>query len=413
MPAGRNRRLRLFAVGHGILLSYLACAPAWAAPPQYGEVPEAVREARRHLLDADLNELTFRSMDRLFDTREVTRSGPIWNLPRQDRAPDFTYALGGQNLRAEDFAQRNRTNAMLIMKHGRIVHEEYNNLSNADTRFISFSMAKSITSMLIGIALHEGKIRSLDDTIGSYITELRGSDYGRASIRQVMRMRSGIAFDERYDFGVDSQAQQVFEHAIVRNETRFADMAVSLKRRTAGAEAFNYSTMDTAVLGWMLERAVGEPLSTYMTSRLWEPLGAEAGGFWIADGPPQVGRALNGMGFNATLRDYARLGEMMRLNGRAAGRPVIPEDWVKLSTASTRIDSPGGVLPPQIGYAYQWWTIHGTGTYFALGLQGQFIYVDPASETVIVLLSYWPPGDDHTYMEEAMSFLQAACAWQG
>jgi CubicO group peptidase (beta-lactamase class C family) len=170
--------------------------------------------------------------------------------------------------------------------------------------------------------------------------------------------------------------------------------------------------MDTAVLGWMLEKAVKQPLATYMTTKLWEPAGMERDGFWIADGVPGAGRELNGMGFNAVARDYARLGQLMLQKGRAQGRQIVPRDWVELSTASTAIDSPAPLDEPvKLGYGYQWWTLHGTGSYTALGLQGQFIYVDPATETVVVKLSFFPPGADRALEGETLTFLRAVSAW--
>jgi CubicO group peptidase (beta-lactamase class C family) len=352
-------------------------------------------------------------MEHLFYTREVSRSGPVWRLPTREAPLNFSYSAGGGTHRADEFAERTFTNALLILRHGTIVHEEYRNLTDERTRFISFSMAKSITSMLIGIALADGHIHSLDDKIGQYIPELKASGYGDVSIRDVMRMRSGVAYDERYDFGVKSQAQAVFEEAIVQNVKRFADLAPSLKRAEVPGQRFNYSTMDTAVLGWMLERAVKQPIATYMSTKLWEPMGAEADGFWIADGTPGVGRELNGMGYNAAARDYARLGQLMLQKGNLNGQQIVPRDWVDLSTQSTPIEGPS---PPgasiALGYGYQWWTLHGTGAYVALGLQGQFIYVDPATETVVVKLSYFPPGASFTLEDEALRFFRAVSAWQ-
>jgi len=376
-------------------------------------VSPALQEARRHMLDASVNALTFHSMDQLFYTRKVPRSGPVWELPRRDSTLSFHYSFDGKTLTPSEFIDRTYTNALLIIKHGTIVYEDYRNLTGEGTQFISFSMAKSITSMLIGIALAEGQIHSLDDSITSYVPELKGSGYEGVSIRQVMQMRSGVHYDERYDFGAKSQAQQVFEEAIVENVKRFADLAPSLKRGMPPGEQFNYSTMDTAVLGWMLEKAVKQPLSTYMTAKLWEPLGAESDGFWIADGPPEVGRALNGMGFNAVARDYARLGLLMLQKGRAHGTQIIPRDWVEHSTASTAINgtNPVGKSSIELGYGYQWWTLHGTGAYVALGLQGQFIYIDPVNDTVVVKLSYFPPGDNNALEDESLTFFRAVSAW--
>jgi len=409
-----TRATPLLAAASMLILAFAARADTTAFsvvanPP----VSPALQQARRHMLDADINMLTFHSMDQIFYTRKVTRSGPVWTLPREDKELAFNYSFGGKTYTPEQFLDRTYTNALLIAKHGKIVYENYRNLTNERTRFISFSMAKSITSMLIGIALSEGQIRSLDDPIDTYVPQLKGSGYEGVTIRQVMRMRSGVSYDERYDFGTHSQAQQVFEDAIVQNTKRFADLAPSLHRGMAPGSKFNYSTMDTAVLGWMLERAVKEPLATYMTTKLWEPMGMESDGFFIADGPPGVGRALNGMGFNATLRDYARIGLLMLHHGRAMGKQIVPREWVELSTASTAIDgvNPIGPSPIPLGYGYQWWTLHGTGAYVALGLQGQFIYIDPGTDTVIVKLSYFPPGNNNALETESLTFFRAASAW--
>jgi CubicO group peptidase (beta-lactamase class C family) len=163
----------------------------------------------------------------------------------------------------------------------------------------------------------------------------------------------------------------------------------------------------------MLEKAVKQPIATYMTTRLWELAGMESDGFWIADGPPAVGSALSGMGFNAVARDYARIGQLMLQKGRARQRQIIPADWVEQSTASVATDGKSPMFKTDfpIGYGLQWWTLHGTGAYMALGLQGQFTYVDPQTETVAVKLSYFPPGDTSALENETFAFLRAASSW--
>jgi CubicO group peptidase (beta-lactamase class C family) len=398
--------------GGALAMEPPAAVPAVAEPSQGSPVSPALQEARRHMLDASVNTLTFHSMDHLFFTRKVTRSGAVWELPKRDAVLSFGYTFDGKQFTPAEFIDRTYTNALVILKHGTIVYEDYRNLTDQHTKFVSFSMAKSITSLLIGMAVADGQIKSLDDAITRYVPELKGSGYEGVTIRQVMQMRSGVHYDERYDFGAKSQAQQVFEEAIVRNVKRFADLAPSLKRGMAPGAKFNYSTMDTAVLGWMLERAVKQPLSTYMTAKLWEPLGAEADGFWMADGPPGMGRALNGMGFNAVARDYARIGQLMLQSGNVRGNQIAPREWVASSTTSTAIDGPKppGEMP-ELGYGYQWWTLHGTGAYTALGLQGQFVYIDPVTDTVVVKLSYFPPDDKGALEAESLVFFRAVSKW--
>jgi CubicO group peptidase (beta-lactamase class C family) len=370
------------------------------------DVPVAVQILRWEMLDGGVNSLTFRSMDALFDTRTVARSGPVWELPRRDQSLDFTYDWQGRTWSAEDFLERTYTNALLVMKDGRIVNEVYRNNTKPDTRFIGWSMTKSITSVLIGCALADGKIDSLDTPISEYLPELEGGGYEGVSIRHVMQMRSGVDYPERYDFENPGAAASNHIAALVRNTSRFADVARTLPRKRAPGELFEYKTIDTAVLGWLVERATGASVAAYTASCLWEPLGAEADGYYIMDGPPGIGREFSGAGFNATLRDFARFGQMMLDGGIADGRRIVSEEWVRESTR------PSGQREGQAGgYGLQWWMMGTEGAYAAIGLQGQYVFVDPATRTVVVKLSYFPPGDNRAE-GETRAFLAAASRWQ-
>lgn len=370
------------------------------------DVPVAVQILRWHMLDNDVSSLMFRSMDRLFTTRTVARSGPVWTLPRSDHALDFTYTWQEESLPAEAFLERTFTNALLVIKDGRIVSEVYRNNSNAQSRFIGWSMTKSVTSVLIGCALAEGRIDSLDTPITKYLPELEGGGYDGASIRQIMQMRSGVDYEERYDFANPGIAASNHIAALVRNTARFADVARTLPRIYPPGEHFQYKTIDTAVLGWLVERATGTSVAAYTAQCLWEPLGAEADGFYIMDGLPGTGREFSGAGFNATLRDYGRFGQMMLDGGVANGRRIVSVDWVRQSTRPTE-----GEDPRQGGYGLQWWTMGSSDAYAAIGLQGQYVYIDPATRTVVVKLSYFPPGDNSALAGETMAFMTAASSW--
>jgi len=383
-------------------LAYPAPAPDPSMPKS--SVPEPVQSLRRAMMDADLNSLTFHNMDELFTTRTVPRSGPVWEIPRADHELNFTYRYRGKEYTPQQFLDRTFTNALLVMKDGRIVAEIYRNNTRDNTRFIAWSMTKSITSILVGCALQEGRIKSLDDPITRYLPELVGGGYDGVTIRQILQMRSGVDYEERYDFGNPGIAARNHEYALVENVVRFADAARTIKRIHPPGELWQYKTLDTGVLGWLLERVSGgSTISAYMTQRLWEPLGAEGDGFFIMDGPPGVGREFNGAGFNATLRDFARIGLMMLNEGKANGHQIVSPEWVRESTRPT-----GGPGP---GYGYQWWTVAGSQAFQARGLQGQYIHVDPESRTVVVKLSYFPP-EDQTTGEEVAAFLAAASAWK-
>jgi CubicO group peptidase (beta-lactamase class C family) len=388
----------------------LVLAIAWgigagAADMPESDVPQAIQTLRWHMLDAGVNTLTFHTMDQIFNTRKVGRAGPVWELPSATRPMDFTYDFAGVTLPADALLDRAYTNALLILKDGRIVTEIYRNNTGPDTHFMSWSMAKSLTSTLIGLALSEHRIKSLDDPIVSYLPELKEGAYKDVTIRQVLEMRSGVDYEERYDFENPGIAATNHINSLIKNVTRFADMARTLKQKHKPGAVFEYKTIDTAVLGWLVERVSGMTASAYLASRVWEPLGAQSEGFFIMDGPPGVGREFTGAGFNATLRDYARFGQMVLNGGEANGHRIIPADWLAQATV------PAVPADAKANYGYQWWTVPNSHAFYALGLQGQFIYVDPDTKTVVVKLSYFPPGDDKPY-GESLAFMAAASAWK-
>jgi CubicO group peptidase (beta-lactamase class C family) len=369
-------------------------------------VSPAVQDLRRHMLDTTVSTPTFQNMDRIFDVRRVGRTGPVNALARADSAlPGYSYK--GVEYTSAQFMDRTFTNAFLVIREGRIVYEQYRNNSDDRTRFISFSMAKSITSILIGIAIDKGLIHSIEDPVTDYAPELNGTAFDGTTIRDLLEMRSGTDYEERYDFGENpSLAAQVFEKTLVQNVRRFADFARETQRRYEPGEQFNYSTLDTAVLGLVLERAAEQPLATFTQTNLWEPVGMEFDGFWLLDGAPGVGRELNGMGYNAALRDFGRLGLMMLNGGRVGDRQIVSSDWVEQSTRFVPIEE-GDVPAPGVGYGFQWWFPERASAFAALGLQGQYIYVDKPSNTVIVKLSHFPPGDDLEVHAETLAFFNA------
>jgi len=403
-------QIKIFPILVACLFSFPSIAQQKLPAPLEGipsDVPVAVQVLRWHMLDNNVSALAFREMDQLFTTRSVARSGPVWELPRTDHAMDFSYSWQGSSYSAEDFLERTYTNALLVMKNGRIVTEIYRNNSTPQSRFIGWSMTKSITSVLIGCAMEDGYIDSLDTAISHYLPELIGGGYEDVSIRHVMQMRSGVDYEERYDFANPGIAASNHISSLVKNNSRFTDVAKTLTRLNQPGEVFQYKTIDTAVLGWLIERRTGMSTAAYTERCLWEPLGAEADGFYIMDGPPGTGREFSGAGFNATLRDYARVGQMVLNGGVANGQRIVSEDWIKLSTQPS-----GGEDQRRGGYGYQWWTMGNSEAFSAIGLQGQYIYIDPDTETVIVKLSYFPPGDNSAQDGETLAFMAAASRWQ-
>ena len=381
-------------------LAALALVGCKAANAPAGEPPATVDAAetagslapspatiamRWQLLNPEVNAFTFRNTQEVFAFRTVAAPAAARDLPRAEGfAMPASYAA---------MADATFTNAFLVLRDGKIVFEDYRNRMAAETPHIGFSMTKTITAMLIGQALAEGEIASLDDPVSKYVPALAEGAYGEATIRNVLEMRSGADIEERYDFGANpSLAAQIHESAIVLNQRRFADFAVGIGQRSAPGSTFNYATLDTAVLGWVLEQATAQKLEDLMETRIWQPLGAEQAGHFLADGPVGEGRALNGMGFNAVLRDWGRLGQLLLDDGMAGETRVLPEGWVAQMTSMKPTGAGGFGFP---GYGLQTWQVDDQpGSYAAVGLAGQMIYVHPASRTVIVKLSHFPPGPD-------------------
>jgi CubicO group peptidase (beta-lactamase class C family) len=363
-------------------------APLDAAPsgPElaYREPSPATIAMRRLLLDPQANSFTFREASEVFVNRRVAAA----EQPRAwQEADDFT--MPGDY---DAFAFATHTDALLVAREGRIVFEDYRNRFDPEERHIGFSMSKTIIAMLVGQALARGEIQSLDDPATRYWPALEGGGYDGVTIRNLLEMRSGADIVERYDFGENpSLAACIHDTAIVLNRARFADFGMAVGRREEPGASFNYATLDTAVLGRVLENATGIRLARLMTERLWQPLGAEHDAFWLADGPPGAGRALAGMGFNAALRDFARLGQLMLDDGMAGDMRVLPEGWVAQMTTMRPLDP----ASPRPGYGFQTWQLgNEPGAFAAIGLAGQYIYVHPASRTVIVKLSHYPPEAD-------------------
>ena len=402
-PAMAQTPMPAYPVGKASPTASAPTASAAAGAPS--PVSATIQQVRRQILKPDVNSFYFHNTSDLFDTRQVPRSGPVWQLPRQDRDIAISYNWQGKSYGLDAFTDRTFTNALIVIKDGKIVTERYFNRTDASTHFMSWSMAKSFTSTMVGVALADGRIASLDDPITKYLPELKGGGFDGATIKQILEMKSGVDYEERYDFDHPGIAAVNHENALVRNTVRFADAAIDIKRKAPPGQVFEYKTIDTAVLGWLVERVAQRPIAYYMAEKLWEPLGAEANGFFIMDGPPGAGREFTGAGFNAVARDYARFGQMILDKGKANGRQILSADWVAQAT------KPAGPEGPMGGYGYQWWTMSDSNAFYALGLEGQFIYVDPDTRTVVVKLSYFPPEQDLLY-PETLEAMKALSAWK-
>ena len=275
---------------------------------------------------------------------------------------------------------------LLIARGDAILVERYQYGRTDRHRFTSWSMAKTVTAMLIGIAIDEGRIRSVDDLAAAYVPELAGSEYGRTSLRHLLQMSSGVRFNEDYRPGFFSQdVLQVILDTYAGLGPGGVGLVTSFNDRERPARTkFSYSSVETQVLGLVLTRASGRPVAEYLEQKIWQPIGAEADATWLVD---NSGQEVTACCLNAVLRDYARLGLLLAHDGNWRGRQIIPAAWV-LEATTVRADEPHlqpGTATPVAGYGYQTWIFPGERRMFILwGAHGQRIYVDPRSKLVMV-----------------------------
>ena len=309
-------------------------------------------------------------------------------LPKAAQEPAYRWSVDAlKGLTVDDYMNRQRVMALLVIKDGVIQLERYQYERHAQHRFLSNSMAKTITAMAVGLALREGRIQSLDDRADRYAPTLVGTLYGETTVRNLLRMASGAKFEERYD-GKDDLARYVmaaFRGGAAEGARLFTE------RLHPQGQFFNYASAETDMLALVMQGATGQTLSSYLQSRLWQPMGAETSGLWRA-GANGLERA--GGNFNATARDYARLGVLLANDGQRPDRSdlgdILPRDF--LLEATDWKQHPQAFAPRKAtsyyGYGYQVWTFPSQQRRFALlGVYGQAIYVDPAQKLVMVHLA--------------------------
>ena len=309
-------------------------------------------------------------------------------LPVAVASPAFEYRLGGKTFTLDDYLQHQRATGVLVLKDGQIVAERYNYGRTPDMRMLSNSMAKTLVALSVGQALAAGEIRSVDDTASRYVPQLKGTLYGETTLANLLRMASGARYVEDYTATDDRAA---FNAVVRRKGVVEAARSVTERAAPQGAR-FNYAGAQTEVLGLVLRAATKRSLCELVDQRLWLPLGAQSAASYLLHPADQVEEAAGG--FNATLRDYARLGWMLANDGRVGDRQVVPRDWLLAMTDAERqppqfrpgaMDSHGSRY---LGYGYQVWLMPGAHRRFVLlGVYGQAIYVDPALKLVMVHLA--------------------------
>ena len=322
----------------------------------------------------------------------------------------------GETFGTEDFFADTDTAALLVLKDGAIVHETYAGAGGVNQDWLSWSVAKSFVSALVGIAVEEGHIKSIYAPITEYVPALQGSAYDGVIIKHVLQMCSGASWNEDYSDWKSDINRFARTFALGGSLTKFAQ---ALQPAREPGKYRLYNSIDTQVLGMLVAASTGKSLAAYMQEKLWEPLGAESPARWIVD---RDGVEMAFGGLTATARDYAKLGELYRNGGNWHGKQIVPASWVEKSlTPDLPHLMPGGFALPDapsgygqsLGYGYQWWVLNVQEREFcAMGVYNEFIYVDPGRGVTIVKLSSnrdygVKPDEAHAKELKTIEFLRA------
>ncbi len=321
----------------------------------------------------------FRAMDAL----------PILAKTRVIKAGDKAYPLpAGDPIAIEtdidEYMAQQRTAGLVIMVDGKVVLEKYGLGFGPEGKWTSFSVAKSLTSTMVGAAVKDGYIKSLDDKVTDYIAGLKGSAYDDVTVRQLLTMTSGVKWNEDYT-DPNSDVARFNEHQAAEGEDVTVSYMKTLPREAPAGTKWVYKTGETNLIGVLVSEATGKPLAEYLSEKVWAPFGMEQDATWLLG---STGHEISGCCVQASTRDYARFGQFIINGAVAGGDKILPDDWLAQATVK---QADIGVTGR--GYGYQWWT-NDDGSFAAQGIFGQGIFIDPARKLVIATNGNWPTAQD-------------------
>ena len=330
----------------------------------------------------------YKSMEQLTPHKVVKRGAEAYPLPAGTLIEDkVKIEIGGKTLSVGEFMDAYRVSGLMAVKDGKVVLERYGLDRKPQDRWTSFSVAKSVTSTLVGAAIKDGHIKSLDEPVTTYIPELKGGGYDGVTVGQLITMTSGVKWNEDYT-DLDSDVAKVGLSVIEPGVNPVVSYMRRLPRETAPGTRFHYSTGETDLVGVLVSNATGKPLATYLSEKIWAPFGMEQDAIWVED---VAGHERGGCCMSMTLRDYARFGLFVLGGGKAGGRDVLPSGWVAQAT-SARIPVDASD-PKRGGYGYFWWINPSGDAYEAIGIFGQAITTFPQDSLVIAINAAWPQAD--------------------
>ncbi len=363
----------------GLAVLALAAAAAWFSLDKETRGLLASLPTNRDLLfwSEPQRDAAFRALDRLPVLAKVRVIPPATTPTPLPPGPPLPLPLD-----LDAYMAGQRSAAILIVHDGKLRLERYGLGFDASGRWTSFSMAKSVTSTLVGAALRDGHIKSLDDKVSDYIPAMKGSAYDDVSIRQLLTMTSGVRWNEDYA-DPNSDVARFNNHKPEEGVPAIVSYLRRLPREAPPGTRWHYSTGETNLVGILIAEATKKDLSAYMSEKIWAPAGTEQQATWLLS---KTGQEISGCCIQAAARDYARLGLFILNGARVDGKSIVPEGFLaEATTTRTGIELPGR------GYGYQWWT-YDDGSYAARGIFGQGIFIDPKRKIVVVSNANWGGG---------------------
>ncbi len=363
------------------LMSFAACSSLAQSPPPSGVDPRSLNRPLATWNQAE-REFGFANWDRIFPARRIARGQQVHPLSEGTALPSFANdGVGALQL------QRNidafKLAGIVVLQDGKLRLERYALGHSATGRWMSFSVTKSLTSTLVGAAIKDGFISSVDELVTRYIPELHGSAYDGVSLRQLLTMTSGAKWNEDYG-SLSSDVALFYSAPLDPGMDATVSYMKGLKRDVAPGQKWHYNTGETNLIGVVVARATKKDLAVYASEKIWANYGMEQDASWMLD---RSSHEHGGCCIQASTRDLARLGQFVLDGARSDGRSMVDEGWLEAATHKQ-----ADIGDPVSAYGYQWWTKN-DGSFNALGIHGQHVHIDPARRMVIVVNSAWPQAN--------------------
>lgn len=393
---------KIFSSAAFLLLLLCSCTPGkkTALTPKAAlPSPDTFRTAQLFFLPPEKQLLYYQNIDQILPTSKIEKGSKMYPLVEAPiDLPNFSFQYKDTLRTLNSFMQETNVVGLIVIKNDSILLEKYREGTTPSTKWINFSVAKSVTSLLYGAAIQDGYIPTLEEKVSHYVPELKGSVYDSVSLRNLLQMSSGVAWNEDAR-NLQSDLMRVGMMERERGWDGIVAYLSSLKRAAPPGQKFNYNTVETSLAGLILKRIIKKPLAEYLSEKIWKPFGMKEDANWVKS--RSIEMETGGCCISATLRDYALLGMFAMNNGvTREGKQVLPANWMKESTTPAKSMN---------SYGYYWW-LRESGRFFASGAYGQQIEIDPSQKLVIAVQSYWPIIFSNYYLGYLDSMIEAVAS---